>query len=216
LISVQAEFSISPSGQEITMPTRVALYARVSKTGQTIENQLRQLRQAARRHGWQIVAVFKDEFISGTKGRIDRGGYDALCQGIARREFDMVASWSVCRLGRSLQELIGFLVQLRDKRVDLYLHLQGLDTSTAAGRALYGMLSVFAEFERAMIVDRIRAGLERAKEAGKRLGRPRIASETEAAISEALASGQGIRRTAAKFGVGTGTVQRIAAQRTAA
>jgi Resolvase, N terminal domain len=96
-----------------------------------------------------------DAGISGTKGRDKRPGYDRLCFGIARREFDQVASWSVDRLGRSLQNLVAFLDELHAKGVDLYLHQQGLDTSTPAGKAMFQMVGVFSEFERAMIKRRL-------------------------------------------------------------
>ena len=109
----------------------------------------------------------------GTKGRDKRPGLDALLKGVARREFDIVAAWSVCRLGRSLSDLIGLLGELRSRDIDLYLHQQALDTSTPSGRMLFGMLAVFSEFERAMIRDRVMAGLDRARSSGKRLGRPR-------------------------------------------
>jgi len=150
---------------------RVALYLRVSTTGQTVENQQRELEMAAERHGWQIVVTFADEGISGSRGRDKRPAFDCLCRGIARREFDLVAAWSVDRLGRSLQDLVGFLGELHGKGIDLYLHQQGLDTSTPAGRALFQMMGVFAEFERAMIVERVNAGLARARSEGKKLGR---------------------------------------------
>jgi DNA invertase Pin-like site-specific DNA recombinase len=90
------------------MTKRIALYLRVSTTEQTVENQQRELEAVAERHGWDIVAVFTDAGISGSKGREKRPGYDLLCRGIARREFDQVAAWSVDRLGRSLQELARF------------------------------------------------------------------------------------------------------------
>ena len=105
-----------------------------------------------------------------------------------------MAAWSVDRLGRSMQHLVTFLDELRAKGVNLYLHQQGLDTSTPAGRALFQMCGVFAEFERAMIVERVRAGLRRAKAAGKRLGRPRIPCETERRILRELAKGRGPAR----------------------
>src|ERR1700686_4592865 len=92
-----------------TLSKRVALYLRVSTSEQTIENQRRELEAVATRHGWQVVALFKDEGISGTKARDRRPGYDRLCQSVARREFDQVAAWSVDRLGRSLQDLVAFL-----------------------------------------------------------------------------------------------------------
>src|SRR5690348_9558924 len=154
------------------MSKRIALYLRVSTAGQTVENQRRELRAVANRHGWIIVKEFRDEGVSGTKGRDKRPGFNALCQGVARREFDQVAAWSVDRLSRSLQDLVMFLGELRAKGVDLYLHQQGLDTSTPAGKAMFQMMGVFAEFERAMIVERVKAGLARARAAGKRLGRP--------------------------------------------
>src|SRR5215472_6453560 len=154
---------------------RVALYVRVSTDGQSVENQERELEAAAKRHGWTVAAVFADQGVSGTKE--SRPGFDKLLLGIQRKDFDLVAAWSVDRLGRSLQHLLGFLGELRAKGVDLYLHQQGVDTSTPAGKALFQMLGVFAEFERAMIVERVHAGLRRAKAQGKRLGRPRVGPE---------------------------------------
>jgi DNA invertase Pin-like site-specific DNA recombinase len=137
------------------MAKQVALYLRVSTTEQTVENQQRELEAIVKRHDWHVAATFIDAGISGTKGRDKRPGYDRLCKGIARREFDLVAAWSVDRLGRSLQELVAFLGELHGKGVDLYLHQQGIDTSTPAGKAMFQMMGVFAEFERAMIVERV-------------------------------------------------------------
>src|SRR5467141_1659240 len=125
------------------MSKRIALYLRVSTAEQTVENQQRELEAVAARHGWNVVAVFSDAGISGTKGRDKRPGYDRLCRGIARREFDQVSAWSVDRLGRSLQELVTFLSELNAKGVDLYLHAQCLDTGTPAGKAMFQMMGVF-------------------------------------------------------------------------
>jgi DNA invertase Pin-like site-specific DNA recombinase len=138
---------------------RAALYVRVSTSdrGRTVENQLQSLQEAAGRLGWTVVAIYRDEGISGTKGRDKRPGLDALLKGVARREFDVAAAWLVCRLGRSLPDLIGLLGELRSRDIDLYLHQQALDTSTPSGRMLFGMLGVFSEFERAMIRDRVMA-----------------------------------------------------------
>ncbi len=119
----------------------------------------------------EVVAVFEDEGISGAKGRDVRPGFDALMKAVARREIDMVAAWSVDRLGRSLMDLLAFLRDLHAKGVDLFLHQQGLDTTTPSGRAMFQMLGVFAEFERAMIRERVMAGLARARSEGKQLGR---------------------------------------------
>src|SRR5262249_51960716 len=87
--------------------------------------------------------------------------FDKLCRDAARREFDMVMAWSVDRLGRSLQDLVAFLSELHALKIDLFLRQQGLDTTTPAGKAMFQMLGVFAEFERAMISERVRAGLAR-------------------------------------------------------
>ena len=132
-----------------TRPKRVALYLRVSTTEQTTRNQRRELRAVAERHGWEVVATYEDAGISGAKGREERPGFDALMMAVARREIEMVAAWSVDRLGRSLMDLLAFLKDLHVKGVDLFLHQQGLDTSTPSGRAMFQMLGVFAEFERA-------------------------------------------------------------------
>jgi DNA invertase Pin-like site-specific DNA recombinase len=193
----------------VKKPKRVALYMRVSTDGQTTENQRRELVDVAERHGWQIVETFTDEGISGAKGRDQRPSFDALCKGIARRDFDMVAAWSVDRLGRSLQDLVSFLGELNGKHVDLYLHQQGLDTSTPAGRAMFQMLGVFAEFERAMIRERVNAGLARARAQGKRLGRPPVAPMVADRVRRASAAGLSVRKIAARFDLGLATVQRI-------
>jgi DNA invertase Pin-like site-specific DNA recombinase len=190
----------------------VAIYLRVSTTGQTVDNQKRELEQAAKRHGWHVVKVFKDAGISGAKGRDKRPGLNTMLQGVARREFDLIAAWSVDRLGRSLQDLIGTLGELHAKDVGLYLHQQGLDTSTPSGKAMFQMLGVFAEFERSMIRERVAAGLKRAKAEGKTLGRPRVDAAVEAAARKALRSGKGIRKVARELGIGTSTVQRVAAE----
>jgi DNA invertase Pin-like site-specific DNA recombinase len=177
---------------------RAALYVRVSTAdrGQTIENQLQPLQEAARRLGWTVVAIYRDEGISGCKGRDRRPGLDALLKGVARREFDIVAAWSVCRLGRSLPDLISLLGELQARDIYLYLHQQALDTSTPSGRMLFGMLSVFSEFERAMIRDRVMAGLDRARSSGKRLGRPPMSASKTDRVRRALDEGRGIRETA--------------------
>ena len=117
-------------------------------------------------------------------------------------------AWSVDRLGRSLQDLVGFLSELHALRIDLYLHQQGLDTRTPAGKAMFQMMAVFAEFERAMIQERVRAGLARAKSEGKQLGRPRIAPDLEERIRKALSipGRPGVRKIAEQFGVDPGTL----------
>lgn len=197
---------------------RVALYVRVSTNGQTVENQVRELTAWAERAGHDIVATYTDQGISGAKGRDSRPGFDRALKAATRRRYDMLAAWSVDRLGRSVQDLVATLQELRAAGVDLFLHQQALDTSTPAGRAMFQMLGVFAEFERAIIVERVNSGLARAKAAGTKLGRPRIASEVEARIVELRGAGMGVKAVAKKLAIGVGTVQRVdrAAEKVAA
>src|SRR6202158_6021109 len=155
-------------------PKRVAIYLRVSTAEQNTRNQRRDLKATAERHGWAVAGVYEDEGISGAKGRDGRPGLDTLLKAITRREFDMVAAWSVDRLGRSLTDLLAVLGELHANGVGLYLHQQGLDTSTPSGRAMFQMMGVFAEFEHAMIRERVLAGLARARAEGKTLGRKRL------------------------------------------
>jgi DNA invertase Pin-like site-specific DNA recombinase len=203
-------------------PKRVAIYLRVSTGEQTTANQRRELEAVAKHNGWEVVARFEDKGVSGAKGRDKRPGFDALLKGVTRREFDLVAAWSVDRLGRSLQHLVETLGDLNATGTDLYLHQQALDTSTPSGRALFQMCGVFAEFERAMIRERVNAGLARAKADGVTLGRPRLeqrdatgkpldaeSAKKAATIIAMRAKGVGIRKIASELGVGVGTVLRL-------
>jgi DNA invertase Pin-like site-specific DNA recombinase len=190
---------------------RAVLYLRVSTIEQTTANQERELREVASRMGREVIKVYKDHGVSGAKGRDKRPAFNAMCRDAGQHRFDVIMAWSVDRLGRSLQDLVSFLSELHALRIDLYLHQQGIDTTTPAGKAMFQMMGVFAEFERAMIQERVRAGLARARSEGKRLGRPRIAPELEARIEKALATPgrPGVRKIAKQFGVDPGTVQRI-------
>ena len=182
---------------------RAVLYLRVSTIDQKTANQERELRAIAGRMACEVIKVYKDHGISGAKGRDKRPQFDALCRAAARREFDVVMAWSVDRLGRSLQDLVGFLSELHAFKIDLFLHQQGLDTTTPAGKAMFQMMGVFAEFERAMIQERVRAGLARARSEGT------THAAVEKAIRATLARGTGMLKTAKLHGVGSGTVQRI-------
>lgn len=196
-------------------PRKVALYVRVSTKDQATENQRRELVEVAERAGWNVVAVYSDEGISGAKGRDKRPGFDALLKAVTRREVDMVAAWSVDRLGRSLQNLVETLESLRAAGADLYLHKQALDTTTPAGRAMFGMLGVFAEFEREIIVERVRAGMATAKAKGKTVGRPKASEETLQRIRDLRAQGVGMLKVARKVGCGVSLIQRMEAREVA-
>jgi DNA invertase Pin-like site-specific DNA recombinase len=191
------------------MGKRAAIYVRVSTDKQTVENQVRELRRIAERRGWEVVEQYSDAGISGGKGRDDRPGLHQMLKDAQRRRFDVVMAWAIDRLGRSLIDLLGTIQALEACGVDLYLDQQSIDTTTPAGRLMFQVTGAFAEFERSMIRQRINAGLKRAVEAGKTLGRPRISEALEKRIREHLQAGSGILKVAREVGVGTGTVQRI-------
>lgn len=189
------------------MTKRVAIYTRVSTSEtQTVENQIRDLTIAGERLGWNVVVFFADEGISGAKGRDQRPGLDAMMTGIIRRDFDMVAAWSVCRLGRSLQHLVSLLGDLDARGIDLYLHVQGIDTSTPTGKAMFQMLGVFAELERSLISQRVKSGLARST---KKAGRPRLNADKQRQIETLLGKGMSINAAAKTTNVGVGTVHQI-------
>jgi DNA invertase Pin-like site-specific DNA recombinase len=192
-----------------TKPRRVALYVRVSTDGQSTALQRRDLVGACDHRGWDVAEVYEDAGISGAKGREGRPAFDRLCQDATRRRFDVIAAWSVDRLGRSLQDLVGFLSDTHGAGVNLYLHQQAVDTTTPGGRALFQMMGVFAEFERAMIRDRVKAGLANAKAKGVRLGAPRTNAKVIRRIEREKKKGMSVRAIAAKVGVGVGTVHRV-------
>jgi len=174
---------------------------------QTVENQLRDLLAVAQRQDWEVAATFVDEGISGAKGRDKRPGFDNLLKGVARKDFDQIACFSVCRIGRSLPDLIHFLRDIQAKGVDLYVHTQGLDTSTPSGAMMFQMLSVFSSYERAMIRERIMSGLRRTT---KKSGRKPMPQDRAQAIRKSLEDGLGIRATARLHRASTTTVTTIA------
>lgn len=189
---------------------KAALYLRVSTDSQTTDNQRQVLEQVAANAGWDIVEVYEDAGISGAKGRDKRPAFDKLIKDATARQFDVVLSWSVDRLGRSLQDLIKFLDELSDLGVDLYLHQQRIDTTTASGKAMFQMIGVFAEFERAMISERVKAGLNRARAKGKRIGRPSVrTNETDRKVVVLKEAGYTITEIVKFTGVSASTVKRI-------
>jgi DNA invertase Pin-like site-specific DNA recombinase len=191
---------------------RVAIYARVSTSSQTTANQLADLERVATLRGWTIVETFQDEGISGSKGRSDRPALDRMLKEAVRGKFDLIAVWSIDRLGRSLQHLIETVNELQAVGVDLYMHQQAIDTTTPAGKLAFSIFGAFSEFERSIIVERVRAGLDRAKRNGVKLGRPSNLNDTvRAAIVALRAKDVPIRKIASQLKVGTGTVYAILA-----
>jgi DNA invertase Pin-like site-specific DNA recombinase len=191
------------------MERKAAIYVRVSTDKQTVENQVRELHRIAEHRGWQIVEEYHDAGISGAKGRDQRPGLDRMLKDASKRRFDVVMAWAIDRLGRSLIDLLGTIQHLEACRVDLYLDQQSIDTTTPAGKLMFQMTGAFAEFERSMIRQRVKAGLKRAVEQGTKLGRPRVSPSIEKRIQGHLRQGKGILKVATELGVGTSTVQRI-------
>ena len=171
---------------------RVALYLRVSTDGQTVANQKQALRDTADRHGWSVVAVYKDAGISGKNGREKRPGFNALWKAITAREFDMVAVWAIDRLSRSLLHLIQITQEMKAKGVDLFVQVQGIDTTTPAGEMLLGIFGSLAQWERAMIRERTVAGIRRAHKAGKLSGRRPIAESVKERVRERIEKGESL------------------------
>lgn len=197
----------------VNKPKRAALYLRVSTDGQTTANQRLALEAVAVHRGWTIAGIYEDAGISGAKGRDKRPGLDTMLKDATRGKFDVVMSWALDRIGRSLSDLLATLETLRGANAAIFLHQQAIDTTTPSGLAFFQMLGVFSEFERGMIRARVMAGLERAKanprKGAKAIGRPKVSPKVEAAIRAKLAEGVGMIKAAKELGVGVGTVQRI-------
>lgn len=185
------------------------IYARVSTKNQTTDNQVGALEEVARNAGWQIDKIFIDHGISGAKGRRERPALDEMLSGVVRREISRVLVWDVSRLGRSLQDLISTLKEIQSTGASLYLHNQNLDTSTPSGEALFGMLAVFSSFERSMIKERVKAGLDRAKKEGKRLGRPPVRPYTKREIFDLKKLGMTQSAIAAKLKISQPLVSKV-------
>jgi len=188
---------------------RVAIYTRVSTNHQTTENQTLELRRVAECRGWKIVKEYTDEGISGAKGRTDRPALDAMLKAATRRDFDLVATFAVDRLGRSLQNLLETVNELHSVGCELYFHQQAIDTSTPAGQLALSVFGAMAQFERSLMRERVAAGLARAKANGTKLGRPSNMNDgLRAAIVALRNKGQSIRQISAGLGVGVGSVYR--------
>jgi DNA invertase Pin-like site-specific DNA recombinase len=206
-----------------------ACYLRVSTAdkGQTVDNQRRDLAALAAQRGWDTPTEYQD-LVSGAKGRDLRPGLDRMLKDAARGRFDTLLVWSVDRLGRSLKDLVTNLEDLHAANVALVIHKEAIDTTTPAGKALFGMLGVFSEFERSMIQARVQAGMDRAREDQRRamergiqllhkdgrvkqaIGRPRLSARRERDVMEALRmGGMSLRAISLHTGVSSSKVNQI-------
>ena len=185
---------------------RVALYARVSTlNGQHPEMQLAELREYASRRGWKAVGEYVDEGVSGSKE--SRPQLNRLMADAHRRKFEVVLVWKIDRFGRSLKHLVNALADLDAYGVAFVSLRDNLDLSTPSGRLMFQIIGAMAEFERALIQERVRAGLKSARARGQRLGRPRVTVDV-AQIAQLRASGASWSEIAEKMGIGVGTAHR--------
>ena len=187
---------------------RVAFYVRCSTKRQELTNQVRELEEVARHQSWRVVSRYEDFGVSGSKGREQRNGLDALLKDVARKKFDLVAVWSVDRLGRSLKDLIATMTEIRENGCGLFFYRQAIDTTTSMGKMMFQLLGVFAEFEREIIKDRISAGVQRAVANGAKLGRKRKIDGIADAVRELRGKGWSLRSIAKSVGVSPMSVAR--------
>ena len=190
------------------MTKRAAIYVRVSTEDQTTDNQVIELQAIAARAGWEVVKVYRDNGVSGSKS--SRPGLDVMRRDATGRLFDVLMCWSIDRLGRSVHAVSALMAEFQALDIDQYYQQQAIDSSTPAGKAMVQMCLVFAELEAGMISERVKAGMARAKSQGKHVGRPWTSRQKIEAIKTELASGKGKRKTALELGVGVGTVMRVA------
>lgn len=186
---------------------RVALYARVStNNGQDPAMQLRELREYCERRGWAVAGEYVDTGISGAKDR--RPELDRLMADACQRRIDCVLVWKLDRFGRSLRHLVNALAELEARGVAFVSLRDNLDLGTPSGRLMFQIIGAMAEFERALIQERVRAGLRNARAKGRRLGRPRVVVDARR-IAALRASGASWAKIAEELGVGEGTIYRL-------
>ena len=193
------------------MNNKAVIYSRISTTNnQTVDNQVRILREVAEKKGLEIVKEISDEGISGAKGRDEREGFDELIKGAVKKEFDIILVWDVSRLGRSLKHLVSFLDDIHSSNCDLYIHQSGMDTTSASGKMMFGMIALFSEFERSMIRERVIAGQQRAKAEGKHIGRKTNVNDAViTAVYQLRQNNVPIKRIAKDLQIGVGTVYKL-------
>ncbi|CAM8667187.1 PinR Site-specific recombinases, DNA invertase Pin homologs [Oxalobacteraceae bacterium] len=192
------------------MSKRIAIYARVSTSSQSPQNQIDALTELANRQGYTIIKIYSDNGISGTKLTADRPALNELMTDARKRKFDMVLVWSLDRLGRSLKHCLELLQELQELKVDLFFQQQGMDTSTSSGKLMFSMIGAFAEFERNIIRERVMAGQQRAKANGVKFGRPsKMNDGMRSAVKLLREKGMGIKQIAKQLQIGVGTVYSV-------
>ena len=204
------KFLQSASRKVFGHPLRVGLYARVSTHDQqTLPLQIRALREYAAKRGWTIVAQIK-EVGSGASQRQLR---ESLLATARRRQIDVVMVWRLDRWGRSVADLVSTLQELQHLGVGFVSLTEALDLTTPAGRAMAGLLAVFAEFERDILRERVRAGLAHARQQGRQLGRPPSVVRNAAAVWKLCRQGISKSEIARRLQIGRTSVRRLLAEK---
>jgi len=189
---------------------RVAVYARVSTANQSTDSQLLDLRRYVSERGWNIFKEYVDEGISGTKD--SRPALNQLMNDAKKRRFDVVLVWRFDRFARSTKHLILALEEFRNLGIDFVSYQENIDTSSPLGSAIFTIISAVAQLERDIIAERVKAGLRRAKENGKKLGRPVgsvVHSQHTERARELRSEGLSLRSIADQLGISKSTVQRL-------
>jgi len=185
---------------------RVALYARVSTTDQSTDSQLLDLRRYVSERGWNIFKEYVDEGISGTKD--SRPALNELMNDAKKRRFDVVLVWRFDRFARSTKHLILALEEFRNLGIDFVSYQENIDTSSPLGSAIFTIISAVAQLERDIIAERVKAGLRRARESGKRLGRPKLQVDSTQVL-RLRSEGLSLRAIAQEMGISRTTVSQI-------
>lgn len=187
---------------------KTCVYLRVSTAIQNTDNQLIAIQTYAQQNNFEINHIYKDEGVSGMKDK--RLGLDEMMKDAVKGKFNQILIYDISRLGRSLKHLVTILNDLNKCNVRMIFIQNGIDTSNSTGAMMFNLLGVFAEWERNTIVDRVNAGLERAKQNGKKLGRPTSINESLIKAVQLLRDKKlGIRKIATQLKIGVGTTMKI-------
>jgi DNA invertase Pin-like site-specific DNA recombinase len=189
---------------------KTAIYMRVSTSLQTTDNQLVALQDYATRMNYEITSIYKDEGISGIKNKSQRPALNEMMKDVVKGKFTQILIYDISRLGRSLKDLVNILNDFNQSKVRLIFIQNGIDTSNSTGQMMFQLLGVFAEWERQTIVDRVNAGLVRARQTGKKLGRPSTINDSVISAVKLLRNQNiGIRKISSQLRIGVGTVMKI-------
>jgi len=190
------------------MTVKCVIYLRVSTKNQDTSNQLQPLKEYVERMGYELVGVYEDFGVSGVKS--SRPQLDQMMLDGRRRKYSMILSWSVDRVGRDLRSLLNFCNEMNELGINLYFHNQNIDTSTNMGKMFFNILGSISEFERTLMIERIKCGLERVKKSGKKLGRPTSMNDgIRNAILLLKEKGCGVRETCRQLGIGTNSYYKV-------